>query len=424
MEKFEFASPYWFFLLVPLALLVAGHYFRRGRAAVLFSDVAIPRDLPKTAMQRVKLVVPWIMYLGLACLVVALARPQTLKLTQSFDVKTGVAIEMCIDRSGSMNALDMFVSRADGQQLYKQAVRQYPRIQTQDGQPITWADWTDEEIESGTRLAAVKKVFRQFVEGDEEQELPGRPNDLIGMLDFGGYVNENSASILTLDHANLIDQLEKVEITKPIVTDSGEVLNKDLLNEEHSTAIGDAVLIAVERLKGVKAKSKVIILLTDGRQTAGIEEPLDAARAAKAHGIKIYTIAVGRDDFVPIPTPDENGQSPVQRVDSQIARRYGAPLNSSLIIVTGPTQPSAGEFDEQTLREMASITNGKYFHAKNASALPEVYKMIDGLEKTENKAKGQTIVDKEEHFRHPLLAGLLCIGGFLLLVNTRFRELP
>ena len=166
MLGFRFHDPWWLLLLIPLAVAAYASFRRKARAAVLFSDVGVLKTLPRTAAQRIKPLLPWLFYGGAVLLVVALARPQQGR--DDFRVKTeGIAIQMCLDRSGSMRAMDFVV----------------------DGERVN-------------RLDVVKQVFEDFVAGTGD--LPGRPDDLIGLIAFGGYADAKCP--LTLDHDALVEQ--------------------------------------------------------------------------------------------------------------------------------------------------------------------------------------------------------------------------
>ncbi len=293
---------------------------------------------------------------GLVLVVVALARPQQGR--EEFRVRAeGIAIQMCIDRSGSMQAMDF--------QL--------------DGEPVD-------------RLQAVKQVFRDFVTG--RGELPGRPDDLIGLVAFGGFADGKCP--LTLDHGALLEVLESVEIPKPVYDSHDRVVNARLLEEEMKTAIGDAVALAVDRLKDAKAKSKVIILLSDGEQTAGVVDPPEAAETAKAFGIKIYTIGIGSTGWAPFPDQDAFGRTVFRR------------------------QPV--RLDEETLTMLAETTGGRYFNARNTDALKNVYAEIDELEKT--LSEGRLYTEYRELYQYAMFPGLGLILLEILLASTRFRSLP
>jgi Ca-activated chloride channel family protein len=242
------------------------------------------------------------------------------------------------------------------------------------------------------RLTAVKQVFRDFAAG--EGELPGRPNDLIGLIAFGGYAD--SKCPLTLDHDVLLKTLAGVEIPQPVRDTRGRTLNARYLDEEMATAIGDAVTLAADRLRQSEAKSKVVILLSDGANNAGVVDPAQAAEAAKALGIKIYTIGVGTTGLAPYPIIDPFGRRRL------IMQRL--------------------ELDETTLKMMAEKTGGHYFHAKNTEALQEVYAEIDKLEKT--VSEGKIYADYREFYQYAMFPGLGLVLLEVLLVATRFRSLP
>jgi Ca-activated chloride channel family protein len=288
--------------------------------------------------------------------VIALARPQLGK--EEFRVHAdGIAIEMCIDRSGSMQAMDFEI----------------------DG-------------ERANRLAVVKKVFRQFVDGGDG--LKGRSDDFIGLVDFGGYAEAKCP--LTLDHGALEQMLDLVKIPEPVTDSRGRMINERLLQEDLSTAIGDALTLSVDRLKTVKAKSKIIILLSDGESNAGVVTPEEAANAAKAFGIKVYTIGIGTNDAVPFPAVDPFGRK---------------------ILV-----PQMFRLDEATLKMIADTTGGRYYNAQDTESLKKIYAEIDQLEKTESE--GRLYTEYRELFEYALFPGLALILAQIVLVSTRFRSLP
>jgi len=353
---FRFQDPLWMLLLVPLVALGLLAIRRQRRVAVLYSDVSLLSGLPVTMALRTKRLLPWVRLLGLALVVLALARPQHGR--EEFRIRTeGIAIQMCIDRSGSMQAMDF---QLDGRQV--------------------------------NRLAAVKRVFRDFVVG--KGKLPGRPDDLIGLIAFGGYAEGKCP--LTLDHGALLDVLDTVEIPEPVLDARGRIVNRSLLEEELKTAIGDAVALAVDRLKDVKAKSKVIVLLSDGEQTAGVIDPPEAAETAKTFGIKIYSIGIGSTGWAPFPTEDLFGRKVLSR------------------------QPV--RLDEATLKMLAETTGGRYFNARDTQALENVYAEIDRLEKS--LSEGRLYTEYRELYQYAMFPGLGLILLEILLVSTRFRSLP
>jgi Ca-activated chloride channel family protein len=224
--------------------------------------------------------------------------------------------------------------------------------------------------------------------------LSGRTDDLVGLVAFGGFAD--SKCPLTLDHGALVDIVQGLEIPRPIRDNQGRVINAQSLKEELATAIGDGVAAGVDRLRGARAKSKVLILLTDGDSNAGVVDPREAARIALESNIKLYTIGIGRNGTVPIPQEDEFG-------------------NRILV-------PARFRIDEDLLREMAQIGRGKYFHASDSEGLAEVYSEIDKLEKSEfEETKFSEYIELFSSFAGTGLALILLIG---VLTETRFRSLP
>jgi Ca-activated chloride channel family protein len=242
----------WWLLLLPLALLPWLPVLRPGRRpALAFSGLATLRRAGTTWAVRARHLVPVLRSGAILLLVVCLARPRLPdETTRVFG--EGIAIELVIDRSGSMRETDFRV----------------------DGRPAA-------------RLDVVKRVVEQFVAGDAA--LPGRPGDLMGLIAFATFAD--SRCPLTLDHDHLIQTVRAVE---PATT-----------QEEGQTAIGDALALAVERLQSLDRdpglatrgdiRSRVIILLTDGESNAGDIDPMTAARLAASFGIKVYTIGAGSD---------------------------------------------------------------------------------------------------------------------------------
>ena len=346
----RFQDPIWLAAIVPIVLAAIWSARRRRRYAVVYSSLQGMKDLPVTWAQRIRRLLPALWVLGLCGLAIALARPQ--EGLDEFRIRTeGIAIEMAIDRSGSMQAMDF-----------------------------------EEEGERVNRLHVVKRVFRDFVKG--------RPDDRIGLLVFGGFAE--SRCPLTLDHGALLQIVDQVEIPEPLRGAGGRVVDQDFLQEELSTAVGDAIVLGIERLKDAPAKSKVLILLSDGESNAGIVDPEQAAEVAKTFGIKVYTIGVGSTGTAPFPGKDLFGKPAL------VARKV--------------------HLDEKSLKQIAETTGGRYFNAKTTAALEEVYRSIDELEKTETE--GRLYTEYLERFPLPLILGALCLLLELALGSTRFLTLP
>jgi len=357
MEGFRFSSPLWFVLAPLLVAVVWWAANPRRRAAAVFSSLADLKTLPVTTAQRLRRLLPFVYGLGLLLLVGALARPQRGK-SESRTHSEGIAMEMVLDISGSMEALDFEIN---GKQ--------------------------------DSRVNAVKHVFKEFVLGSKDSGLPGRPNDLIGLVSFGGFAD--SKCPLTLDHGALADIAQSLEVVKPIRDRRGNIINKDW-QEEDRTAIGDGLTLALDRLRNVEAKSKVEILLSDGDNNAGVVEPREAAKMAQKLGVRIYTIGIGHTGIVPFPTEDQFGQ----RILVQAQFRL----------------------DEGLLREIAETTGGQFFNAESTKALEEIYGQIDKMEKSK--------VEETRYTEYTELYLWLAAPGLALLViasflgATRFRALP
>jgi Ca-activated chloride channel family protein len=225
------------------------------------------------------------------------------------------------------------------------------------------------------RLAVAKLRIKEFVSK--------REHDRIGLVVFAA--RSFTKCPLTLDYDVLRSFIDDISYT----------------DFSYQTAIGTAIATAANRLKDSNAKSKLMILLTDGASNAGDIPPVTAAKAAKEFGIKIYTIGVGKEGQVPMPVTGQNpftGQtfSTVQMVESDL--------------------------DEPTLKAIATETSGMYFRAQNAEQLKEIYDQIDKMEKTEIKTT--VFTSYEERFYPWLWAGFFVLLLELILQNTRFRRIP
>ncbi len=221
------------------------------------------------------------------------------------------------------------------------------------------------------RLEAAKKVAADFIRG--------RKNDRIGLVIFAGH--SVTQAPLTLDYDVLLALLDKVHIG---------------ILQEDGTAIGMAIANSVNRLRHSEAKSKVIILLTDGVNNRGEIDPLTAANLAKAMGLKMYVIGAG-----------SKGQAYVTLDDPLFGKRR---------------VPIQAELDEDTLQQVAETTGGKYFRATDAESLAQIYTAIEQLEKSQLQVQQY----KEYVELFPYLAyaafGLLCVE--IVLTSTRFRKIP
>jgi len=331
-----FAHPY-FLLLLPLLPLVAWLKGRRGRPpAFVYSSVQLVRGILNVTQSRSGAFVAALRWLTLALCIAALAQPRLTR-SETRISASGVDIVAALDMSGSMASEDFKVGR--------------DRL---------------------SRLAMAKEVLKKFI--------GQRPSDRIGLVVFAtqAYI----ASPLTLDHDFLLENLERLEL--------GAI-------DDRSTAIGSALSTAINRLRELKSKTKLVILMTDGQNNAGKIAPLTAAEAAKALKVKVYTIGVGMRGLAPRPVYD------------RFHRKIGY-------------QPEPVDIDEETLQQIARLTGGKYYRADNSERFQAIYAEIDQLEKTE--------ADIRKYAHHEELFGWLIAPGLGLLLletllrHTLFRRLP
>lgn len=318
--------------LLPLLALWRG---RRGRApAIQYPGTALARKVGRAARSRAGAWLAGLRLLALGLGIVALARPQIGRGNAPVEA-SGVDIVLAIDVSGSMESLDFQLG----------------------GQPTS-------------RIEVVKRVVSRFIEA--------RPNDRIALVAFAG--RPYLVSPLTLDHEWLLQNLGRLRV--------GLV--------EDGTAIGSALASAVNHLRAQPSKSKLVILLTDGVNNAGQVTPLAAAEAARALGVKVYTIGAGIRGEAPIPARDMFGNTRIvmARVD----------------------------VDEETLRKIAEITGARFDRATDTASLQAIYAQIDRMEKTTAILKKFDRYD--ELFGWPLLAGCAVLALELGLASTRLRSLP
>lgn len=331
------ANPWMLLFALPLAV-AAWRLLRRARRSGLRYS-AVSRLPSRAAGWRAKVaaLTPFMMLAGLSLIIVAAARPRT-PLAHERKTVDAIAIAMTVDVSGSMDALDL----------------------TPKGEKFS---------RETTRLAVVKKLFAEFV--------GKRPDDLIGLVTFGGYASTRAP--LTADHEALLNVLKGVEIP-PVAFDAQ---GRQLTEGEQMTAIGDGLATALARLKDAQPKTKIVILLSDGvSNVSNAVDPDEAAKAAAAMGVKVYAIGVGTNSRrTPIFLPDFFGRQTLQYADMH--------------------------FDEQQLKSIASTTGGAYFSVNDRDSLEKALEEIDKLETTRLDAD---VYDRwAEHFAVFLLAGSLLV---------------
>lgn len=228
-----------------------------------------------------------------------------------------------------------------------------------------------EDTRPKNRLTVAKECIARFVEG--------RPEDRIGVVTFGSFATTRCP--LTLDHDMLLRFVEEMDFAPP---------------GEDRTALGMGLATAVNRMRASKAKSKVVVLVTDGKSNSGQLGPDSAAEAARALGFKVYTIGVGSPGEVPCLVEDPQG-----------GRHY--------------VQVQA-DLDEELLEKIASSTGARYFRAADADGFKRAFVEIDGLEKTETESRVRILYT--EKFVQALVPAGLLLGLELLLAGTRLRRIP
>jgi len=331
MTFLRFEDPWLLLMLLLIPVLILRE--RTIASAINYSSLASLKAVSHHH-SKIKAMVPIVLrFIAITLFIIAFARPQEgHKRTEI--LSQGVDIVLAIDTSGSMQALD------------------FKKNETQV-----------------TRLSVVKDVVAEFVKN--------REMDRIGMVVFGA--NAFTQCPLTLDQNILLSFLDKLKIGM-----AGD-----------ATAIGSAIGISARRLKDLKSKSKVIILLTDGRNNSGAISPLQAAEIAKSLGIKVYTIGVGK-----------RGKAPFL-VDSIFGKRL---IYQNV------------DIDEEVLNKISKMTDAKYFRATDLKSLKDIYKQIDLLEKSEVKS-----IDHSEHkelFHYFLIPGLILLLTEIVFSNSFLRRLP
>jgi Ca-activated chloride channel family protein len=345
MSFFQFDDPVFFSLLlfIPILAWWAG---RMGpEAAVRFSSIALVKTISRKRHSRPGKLLFGLRLLALVALITALARPQIGQKNDSTKAE-GIDIVVTLDLSGSMRALD---------------------LSTQD--------------DIVTRLDAAKRVVDDFIRK--------REFDRIALVAFAA--NAHVVSPLTLNHDWLKRNLERLEL--------GDI-------DGGNTAIGTALGASVNRLREHEARSRIVILLTDGENNAGTVSPIAAAEVAKTLGVKVYTIATGKKGRVPIPETDRNGR--IVR-DSEGAPAYRGRSDMS-------------NYDETELGEIAELTGGRFFSATKDGDLERIYDEINELETT--KIELRSFATFTELFFWPANLCLLLLALEQVLRNTRYRRLP
>ena len=326
MEKITFLNPefFWLFLLIPV--IVVWLFLKRNHqsATLKISSVEGFKG-SNTLLVRLKPFLGVLRLLALSSLIVAMARPRTVDISNKTKTTKGIDIVMAIDVSGSMLAKDL----------------------------------------KPNRMEALKRVAADFVDQ--------RPNDRIGLVVYASEAYTKTP--VTSDKAIISEAIKSIKYDNVL---------------QDGTGIGMGLATAVNRLKDSKAKSKVIILLTDGVNNAGFIEPETASDIAKQYGIKVYTIGIGTNGMAMFP--------------------YAVAPNGQFLF-----QMMKVEIDEQLMKSIARKTDGKYFRATSNDKLAEIYAAINKLETTE--IEELKFYDYDEKFRP-----FVWFAGFLLLLEIGLRN--
>ncbi len=338
----------WFLLLallIPMSELVLWARRRHGAAGI--PAVRFPNLAPLAAQGgswrlRASITLPILRVLAGALIALAIARPQIGRQETKL-VSHGIDIVLAVDVSSSMLAEDM-------------------------------GDVPERDRAGLSRVEAVKKVMHEF--------LDHRRDDRIGLVVFGGHAFTQCP--LTLDYGILHEFIKMLACVEPGSEDDG-------------TAVGSGIATAVSRLTDTNAKSRVVILLTDGSNNRGELSPEKAAELAAAERVKVYTIGAGSKGLAPYPV-----------MDRFTGRRVYINQRADL--------------DEDSLRKIAETTSARYFRATDLEALRKVYDEIDTLEKTERETP--RYLEYDEKFGWPLGAGIAVLLAELLLAGTVFRRVP
>ena len=331
----RFLNPEYFLLLLLLIPYIIW-YIRNGRnrsATLRVSDIRPYATAGKTWRTRLRYLPEWLYGMTFVLLVCVLARPQTHGAWGKRTVE-GIDIMLAMDVSTSMLAQDLHPNR----------------------------------------MEAAKNVAAEFI--------TGRPDDNIGLTVFAGEAFTQCP--MTTDHGVLLNMLHQIET---------DIAARGII--EDGTAVGMGLANAVSRLENSKAKSKVVILLTDGSNNMGDISPLTAADIAKTMGVRVYTIGVGTNKTA----------------------RYPMSIGGTIQYVSMPV-----EIDTKTLKEIAQTTNGRFYRATNTKELKQIYKDIDKLEKTKMEVK-QYSKHYEAYMPFAAAACILLLTAVLLRLSV-LRTLP
>ena len=331
MGKVTFLNPEFLWLFLVLPIAIAWLFYKRNQLSATVKMSSLePFKQNRTFLAKAKPFLYVLRILALSSIIIALARPRSVDVTSKSKTTKGIDIVMAIDVSSSMLANDL----------------------------------------KPNRLEALKKVASTFVQD--------RVNDRIGLVVYAG--ESYTRTPVTSDKTIILQSLKTIEYDDSIIADG--------------TGIGVGLATAINRIKDSKAKSRIIILLTDGVNNSGTIDPRTASEIAKEYGIKVYTIGIGTNGQAMFPVAkDANGKLVFRRMPVEI--------------------------DESLMKEIAKATDAKYFRATSNKKLQAIYDEINKLETTEIDEK--KFYNYDEKYKPFVLIAFVLLGVEVLLRNSVFR---
>lgn len=331
MGKVTFLNPEFLWLFLVLPIAIAWLFYKRSQLSATVKMSSLePFKQNRTFLAKAKPFLYVLRILALSSIIIALARPRSVDVTSKSKTTKGIDIVMAIDVSSSMLANDL----------------------------------------KPNRLEALKKVASTFVQD--------RINDRIGLVVYAG--ESYTRTPVTSDKTIILQSLKTIEYDDSIIADG--------------TGIGVGLATAINRIKDSKAKSRIIILLTDGVNNSGTIDPRTASEIAKEYGIKVYTIGIGTNGQAMFPVAKD--------------------ANGKLVFRKMPV-----EIDESLMKEIAKATDAKYFRATSNKKLQAIYDEINKLETTEIDEK--KFYNYDEKYKPFVLIAFVLLGVEVLLRNSVFR---
>lgn len=331
MGKVTFLNPEFLWLFLVLPIAIGWLFYKRNQLSATVKMSSLePFKQNRTLLAKAKPFLYVLRILALSSIIIALARPRSVDVTSKSKTTKGIDIVMAIDVSSSMLANDL----------------------------------------KPNRLEALKKVASTFVQD--------RINDRIGLVVYAG--ESYTRTPVTSDKTIILQSLKTIEYDDSIIADG--------------TGIGVGLATAINRIKDSKAKSRIIILLTDGVNNSGTIDPRTASEIAKEYGIKVYTIGIGTNGQAMFPVAKD--------------------ANGKLVFRMMPV-----EIDEKLMKEIAKATDAKYFRATSNKKLQAIYDEINKLETTEIQEK--KFYNYDEKYKPFVLIAFVLLGVEVLLRNSVFR---